>query len=385
MPQHTRRAILQGGAAMLSLQLLPAGKAQSAPALFAYAGCFTSRQRYARGDGIHVYRVAPDGVWTPVQTLGNLANPSMLALRPGQRFLYSVHGDETYATAFAIDDRTGELGLVNRAQTRGRNGVHLAIDAAGRFMIVANYGSGSVSVLPIREDGSLADATQVVALPGQPGPHRVEQASSHPHDIVFDPTGKYVVVPDKGLDRVFVFVFDAASGELSPTAQGSALARSGSGPRHAAFHPTLPVLWVVNEIASTVATYFWEAERGHLRAAQILSALPSDYTGENTSAEIVVSADGRFVYCSNRGHDTIAVFSADSSTGLLTPVEWASSQGRTPRFMAFDPSRRVLYVANEQSDNIVPFQVDAATGKLTLSGRPIHNASPAAIVFAARK
>ncbi len=351
-------------------------------AVFAYVGCFTSPERYARGDGIHVFSVAPDGTWSHRQRVGDLVNPSMLAIRRDRRFLYSVHGDGTYATAFSIDRQSGQLNQLNRAETGGRNGVHLAIHAAGRHVVVANYGSGSISVLPIRDDGSLQDATQVIALPGQPGPHRVEQASSHPHNVVFDPSGKYLVVPDKGLDRVFVFVFDAASGKLTPTAQGSVVARSGSGPRHAAFHPSLPIVWVINEIGSTVATYYWEAERGHLRAGQVLPAVPSDYTGENTSAEIIVSPDGRFVYCSNRGHDSVAIFSTDRATGLLTPVEWVSSQGRTPRFITFDPSHRFLYVANEQSDNIVPFRVDAATGKLKAAGQPIHNASPVTISFA---
>jgi len=279
-----------------------------------------------------------------------------------------------------VDREAGRLTLLNRAETGGRNGVHLAIDVAGRFAIVANYGTGSIAVLPIREDGSLADAAQVIALPGQPGPHRVEQASSHPHQVVFDPSGKYVVVPDKGLDRVFVFVFDAATGKLTPTAQGSAVARSGSGPRHAVFHPSKPILWVINEIASSVTTYYWDSERGHLRAAQMMPTLPPDYTGENTASEIVVGAGGRFVYGSNRGHDSIAIFAADPDTGLLTPLAWTPSHGRSPRFIAFDPSRRILYVANEQSDDIVPFQVDAA-GKLTASGKPIANASPVAVVF----
>jgi len=374
----TRRTVLQSAAAVLASRVAAAQDR----AAFAYVGSFTSAARYARGDGIHVYRIDASGRWSHMQHVGDLVNPSMLALSRNQRFLYSVHGDETYATAFAVDRQHGTLTQLNRAETGGRNGVHLAIDAAGRYLVAANYGSGSVSVLPIREDGSLEDAKQVVALPGQPGPHRVEQASSHPHHVVFDPSGKYVVVPDKGLDRVFVFVFDAASGKLTPTAQGAAVARSGSGPRHAAFHPKLPVLWVINEIASTVATYYWEAERGHLRAAQILPAVPADYTGENTSAEIVVSGDGRAVYCSNRGHDSVAVFAADGATGLLRPVEWVSSEGRTPRFIAFDPSRQFLYAANEQSDDIVPFRVNAATGTLTRAGDPVQNASPAAITFA---
>ncbi len=373
----TRRAVLATGAAALASRLvLP-----QSSAVFAYVGCFTSASRYARGDGIHVYRVANEGRWSHLQHVGDLVNPSMLAVRRDQCFLYSVHGDETYATAFSIDRETGSLTQLNRAETGGRNGVHLAIDAAGRHAVVANYGSGSVSVLPIREDGQLQDAIQVIPLPGQPGPHRVEQASSHPHHVVFDPSGKYVVVPDKGLDRIFVFAFDASTGKLTPTAQGAAVARSGSGPRHAVFHPTLPVLWVVNEIASTVATFYWEAERGHLRVAQILPAVPADYTGENTSAEIVVSGDGRFVYCSNRGHDSVAVFAADAATGLLRPVEWVSTEGRTPRFIAFDPSRQFLYAANEQSDDIVPFRANSATGKLTRAGSPIGNASPVAIAF----
>jgi 6-phosphogluconolactonase (cycloisomerase 2 family) len=379
----TRRDLLQGGGALLAAQLVRPAAAQPKAPVFAYVGSFTTAQRYARGDGINVYRVDDaTAQWTHVQHVGNLVNPSLLAMRGDQRCLYSVHGDETYVTAFSVDRQTGQLGVLNRGETGGRNGVHLAIHPAGRFLAVANYGTGSVSVLPLHADGSLADATQVVALQGQPGPHRVEQAASHPHDVVFDPAGRFLVAMDKGLDRIFVFVFDAATGKLTPTAQGSAVARSGSGPRHAAFHPTLPVLWVLNEIGSTVVTYYWEAERGHLRPAQILPALPADYTGENTSAEIVVSPDGRFVYCSNRGHDSVAVFSADPATGLLTPVEWVASQGRTPRFIAFDPAHRFLYVANEQSDDIVPFRVDAATGKLTPAGQPIHNASPVAIVFA---
>ena len=237
-------------------------------ALYAYVGCYTTAQRNARGDGIHVYRIDPQtGAWTHVQHVGDLVNPSFLVMAADQRHLYSVHGDETYATAFSVDRATGFLQPLNRAETGGRNGVHQAIDPGGRFMVVANYGAGNVAVLPIRPDGALADAVQVVVLPGQPGPHRIEQTSSHPHHVVFDPSGRWVIVPDKGLDRVFVFRFDAATGKLTPSDQGAVIARAGSGPRHAAFHPRLPVAWVVNEIASTITTYAWDAERGSLRPA----------------------------------------------------------------------------------------------------------------------
>jgi len=369
-----------GGLAMIAAPL--AVPAWAPPAVYAYVGCYTTAQRYARGDGIHVYRVDPDtGAWTHVQHVGDLVNPSFLVMRRDQRYLYSVHGDETYATSFSVDRATGRLAPLGRAQTGGRNGVHQAIDPSGKFMLVANYSSGSVAVMPVRPDGTLADAVQVETLPGQPGPHRIEQAASHPHQIVFDPSGKFVVVPDKGLDRVFVFGFDPAAGKLTPTAQGSAVARSGSGPRRAAFHPALPVTWVLNEIGSTVATWYWEAERGHLRPAQILPALPPDYTGESTCAEIAVSSGGRFVYCSNRGHDSVAIFAADPGTGLLTSAGWMPSQGRTPRFIAFDPSSRFLYAANEQSDTVVTFRADSATGRLTATGQTIHNASPVTIAF----
>lgn len=351
--------------------------------LYAYVGCYTTRQRSARGDGIHVYRVDPaSGAWTHVQRVGDLVNPSFLVAAADGRHLYSVHGDETYATAFSVDPGTGFLRLLNRAETGGRNGVHLAIDPSGRFLLVANYGAGNVAVLPIRADGGLSDATQVVPLPGQPGPHRIEQTASHPHHVVFDPGGRSVLVPDKGLDRVFIFRFDAAAGKLTPTEQGAAVVRAGSGPRHAAFHPRLPVAWVLNEIASTVTTYFWDAERGSLRPVEILPTLPSDYTGENTAAEIAVSAAGRFIYCSNRGHDSSAAFTADPRTGRLTAIGWTPSQGRTPRFIGFDPACTRLYAANEQSDIIVPFRADAETGRLSPAGPPVPNASPVSIAFA---
>jgi 6-phosphogluconolactonase (cycloisomerase 2 family) len=380
--EPTRRALLMGGAA-LGMARLAAQPSGAAGMICAYVGCYTTARRYARGDGIHVYRVDPGtGAWTHVQHVGELVNPSFLVVRRDQRYLYAVHGDETYATSFSVDRKTGLLTLLNRVETGGRNGVHQAIDPSDKFMVVANYGTGNVSVLPVRPDGTLGEQVQVVALPGLPGPNRIEQASSHPHQIVFDPSGKYVVVPDKGLDRIFIFSFDPATGRLTPTEQGSAVARSGSGPRHAAFHPWLPVLFVLNEIGSSIATYYLDAEHGSLRPVQILPTLPSDYTGENTAAEIAVSAGGRFVYCSNRGHDSIAIFAADPGTGLLTSIGWVPSRGRVPRFIGFDPSHRFLYAANEQADTVVSWLADSSTGRLTPTEQVVRNASPCTIAFA---
>jgi 6-phosphogluconolactonase len=375
----TRREFIGTGAAAIA-----ARAQQGKPAaVYAYVGCYTTPERYARGDGIHVYRVDPaTGAWTHVQHVGNLVNPSFLTMRHDRRCLCSVHGDQTYATSFAVDRETGRLAGINRVETGGRNGVHSAFDPSGRFVIVANYSSGAVSVLPVAADGRLGDPVQVVPLTGQPGPHRVEQTGSHPHQIVFDPSGKYVIVPDKGLDRVFIFRFDADAGKLAPTAQGSVVARSGSGPRHAAFHPSLPVAWVLNEIASTVTTYYWEPEHGSLRPVEILPTLPPDFTGESTAAEIAVGQQGRFVYCSNRGHDSVAIFSADPQTGVLTSTGWQPARGRVPRFIGFEPSKQFLYAANEQSDTVVRWKADAATGRLTAVGDPVRNASPVTIAFA---
>ncbi len=379
--------LLISAAAALCLLVTPPERARAqAPAAsdtpFVYVGSFTTAQRKARGDGIHVYRVDPTtGAWTHVQHIGGLINPSFLALSPDQRFLYSVHGDGDQATAFALDRASGQGKLLNQGATGGKNGVRQAVDPTGKFLVVANYASGSAAVLPIAPDGSLKDQHQLVALPGEPGPHRAEQASSHPHDIVFDPSGRFVLVPDKGLDRVFVFRFDGATGRLTAAEPDSVKTRPGAGPRHLAFHPKLPIAWVLNELDSTAATYRWDAERGTLTPIQVITTLPTDFTGSSTTAEIAVSPDGRFVYCSNRGHDSVALFAVNATDGSLSPVGWQSTQGRGPRFIGLDPAGRFLHAANEQGDTVVTFRVDTGSGKLTPTGEVTKNASPVTIVF----
>lgn len=385
--EPTSCAPLGGGVALDSARLAsayePPQPSRAAGVSYAYVGCYTTAERYARGDGIHVYRVdAETGVWTPVQHVGNLINPSFLLLRRDQHYLYSVHGDETYASSFSVDRESGLLTPMNHAETGGRNGVSQAIDPSGRFMLVANYSSGNVGVMPVRQDGTLGDHVHVVTLQGQSGPHRIEQTSSHPHQVVFDPAGRFVIVPDKGLDRIFVFRFDPTTGRLTPTEQGSVAALPGSGPRHAAFHPTFPILWVINEISNTIVTYYLEAEHGGLRPVQILPSLPSNYVGENTGSGIAVLPGGRFVYCSNRTHDSIAIFAVAPETGLLTSIGWVPSQGRIPRWIGSDPSGRFLYAGNEQSDTVVSWHIDSSTGLLTPTGQVVSNASPASIAFA---
>lgn len=360
--------------------------ARKADVMFAYVGSFTTQKRKARGDGIHVYRAdAATGAWTHVQHIGDLTNPSFLALSPDRRFLYAVHGDGDYATAFELDRETGQAQVLNRAATGGSNGVRQAVDPTGTFLVVANYASGSVAVLAIAPNGLLKDQHQLLALPGEPGPHKVEQASSHPHDVVFDPTGKFVLVPDKGLDRIFVFRFDATGGRLSAADPGSVAARPGAGPRHLAFHPKLQTVWALNELDSTIATYRWDPARGVLTPLQVITTLPREFTGYSTTAEIAVSPDGRFVYCSNRGHDSVTLYSTNQTSGVLTPIGWQPTQGRGPRFIGLDPTGRFLHAANEQGDTVVTFRVDTSSGFLAPTGQVIKNGSPVTLVFAARQ
>jgi 6-phosphogluconolactonase len=383
------RLLGPGAAAMLTALPLAApvpaaAQTPSGSSMYAYVGSFTTPERKAHGDGIHVYRVDPaTGAWTHVQHVGNLVNPSYLALSHDQHVLYSVHGDGDFATAFALDPKTGEAKPLGRAATGGKNGVREALDPTGKYLVVANYSSGSVAVLPIGPDGALRDQHQLIALPGEPGPHKIEQQSSHPHDIVFDPSGRFVLVPDKGLDRVFVFRFDAATGKLTPTEQGSVQSRPGAGPRHVAFHPKLPIVWVLNELNSTMATYRFDPESGSLKPLQVITTLPTDFTGYSTAAEIAVSPDGRYVYGSNRGHDSVAIFSTNAD-GLLSPVGWQPTQGGGPRFVGLDPAGHFLNAANETGDNVVTFKVDAASGKLTPTGQNIKNASPVTIIYAGK-
>ena len=241
--------------------------------------------------------------------------------------------------------------------------------------------AGNVGVLPIRPDGALADAVEVVTLPGQPGPHRIEQLSSHPHHVVFDPGGRSMIVPDKGLDRVFVFRFDAGTGKLTSTEQGAAVARAGSA--HAMQHsiPACPSRgWSMRSPAPLRRTF-------GTRSAAVFGPYrfcPRCHptTPVRTPRRRLGTAGGRFVYCSNRGHDRIATFTSDTRTGLLTSAGWTPSRGRTPHYIGFDPSHSFLCATNEQSDTVVTHRADAATGRLAITGSPVHNASPVSIAFA---
>ncbi|WP_428375257.1 lactonase family protein [Lichenicoccus sp.] len=343
---------------------------------YAYIGCFTTATRGARGDGIDVHAIDPaTGAWTRIQHLAGLVNPSFLVLAPDRRTLYAVHGDAGYASAFARDEATGLLRPLGQAATGGSNVVHQAIAPSGRHLVIANYGSGSVAVLPIGDDGSLAPFSFLAPMPGSPGPHRVEQAGSHPHQILFDPSGRFVLVPDKGHDDVAVFAFDADRGTLE---LHSVLAsRPGAGPRHAAFHPSRPVCWVLNELNSSVTTCRWAS--GRLEPVAVIPTLPGTFSGASTAAAIATTTDGRIVYASNRGHDSIAAFATDAADGRLRQLGWTRAPGRGPRFMALQDD--ILFVASEQDDLIGRF-VPGDGGVLDPAGEIVPSLSPVTIAFA---
>jgi 6-phosphogluconolactonase (cycloisomerase 2 family) len=350
-------------------------------AYFAYVGARTTKERNARGNGINVFRVdAKTGAWSHVQLVGDLVNPSFLAFDRSGKFLYTIHGDLSDITAFSIDEATGALTQINRQSTEGKNPVHLAIDPGNRFVVVANHITSSLALLTREPDGALGPVIDLVSLEGEIGPHRVEQPFAKPHQVEFDPSGRYIAVPDKGLDIVFTYEIDAAAGKLRASTE-PARAREGAGPRHIAFHPSGTLAYVINELDSTVTACRFSPETGAIEPFQILSALPDSFTGNSRASEIVASPDGRFVYASNRGHDSIAIFSVEEASGRLTSVGWQASGGRTPRFFAIDPNHQRLLVANEDTDTIVSFEIDRSDGSLRPVGEPVRIGSPVCILF----
>jgi 6-phosphogluconolactonase (cycloisomerase 2 family) len=360
----------------------PAGPAAPTAALPAnvYVGCRTTRERNARGRGITAWRRdAATGALSLVQEIDGLVNPSYLALGPGGRVLYTVHGDASEISAFHVDPASGRLAFLNRQGTQGRNPVHLAVAPDGRHIVVSNHLSGTLAVLPLADDGALLPVRQLVELRGEPGPHRIEQQHAKPHFNPFDPAGRHVIVPDKGLDRIFSFRFE--QGTLTPAGAPAAVAREAAGPRHIAFHPREPYAYVVNELDSTVTAYRLAAGSGALAPFQVLSTLPDTYTGNSRAAAIAVDARGRFLYASNRGDDSIALFAIAGGTGCLRFIRAFRSGGRTPRFFTLAPDGRFLYAANEDSDTLVAFRIDAESGELEYTGVAAVTGSPVCMVF----
>jgi 6-phosphogluconolactonase len=345
---------------------------------FAFVGGYTTPDRDGRGNGINVYRIdGASGAWAHLQHVGGLENPSLFTLNAAGTRLWSVHGGRTLISAFSIDRASGRLTLLNQQDCGGSNPVDTALDPTERHLVVANYGTGSVAVMPIAGDGRVMPVSQSFTLEGTPGPDPVHQTQSHPHAAIFDPSGRFVVIPDKGFDRTFFFRFE--TGRIAPTAQGSIASKTGAAPRHTIFHRTLPILYVNNELDSTVSVFDWNAETGHVAQTQVTTTIPGGHQGRNTTAEIAVSVCGRFLYVSNRGQDSIVLYNIDPRSGHLSFVEYVPTGGLRPRFFTLDLTGQKLFAANQDSDEITVFAIDGNTGRLTREQTRIDVGSPSAI------
>jgi len=324
---------------------------------------------YTDGTSRGIYRFSFDpatgATGTPVLAV-EAVNPSFLALHPTGRYLYAVgetsgpDGAKSGTVgAFSIEPGTGDLRLINQQSSEGAGPCHLVVDRTGRNVLVANYGGGTVAVLPVSADGSLKAASSVRAHEGS-GPNASRQAKPHAHGIYLDSAERFAFSPDLGADRVFVYRFDASKGVLEP--HGAAPLDPGSGPRHLAFHPSGRYAYVINELLSTLTAFAYDAEQGTLAPLQTVTTLPDGFSGTSSTAEVEVSPPGRFLYGSNRGHDSLAAFRIDASSGRLTPVGHVPVGGKTPRHFTIDPSGRWLLAGHQGSGTVAVFRIDPDTG-----------------------
>ena len=336
----------------------------------------------AQANTIFLYRLDPaTGALTRLSAQPAGPNPTYLTMDAGHRRLYAVNETGTFrgassgaVSAFAVDQRTGALSLLNQQPSNGASPCYVSLDHSGRAVMVANYMGGNVSLLPVGADGALAAPTATDQHTGT-GPHP-NQTGPHAHCIVPDPANAFAFAVDLGTDQVVGYRLNVAQGKLTPLATPAFVTRPGAGPRHLTFHPNGRRAYLINELNSTVTALDYDAATGHFRELQTLSALPAGYAGTNSCADIHVGRDGRFLYASNRGHNSIAVFAIDATAGTLTPVQDVDTQGQTPRNFTLDPSGRLLLVANQNSNNVVTFRVDPKTGQLTPTGQTVEVPSP---------
>lgn len=361
-----------------------------------YVGTYTEPIRFGTGElfrpggrGVHAVRVRlSDGAMEEAAPPASSRNPSYICLSPDRRHLYAVNelklheGKESGSvSSFALDPASGALRFLNLQATRGTDPCYVTTDREGGHVLVANYSSGSFSVFPVRGDGSLDEASDFVQHEGH-GTNPERQEGPHAHMIAFDATGNTVFVSDLGMDRLAAYRFDGKRGRVTPIEGGGLTARSGAGPRHMAFGPDDSFLYVVNELDSTVSVCRYDRARTALEEIQTISTLPSGFSGESTCAAIALHPTGDYLYASNRGHDSIALFRRERQTGRLEAIGHASTLGESPRDFAIDPSGRLLLAANQSSSIIVPFLVDPATGRLEQSAEPFEIGSPVCIKFA---
>jgi 6-phosphogluconolactonase len=403
----SRRHFLHGATAFTIARAVPAPMRVESPGPlakgnFAYVGTYTGAiGAGSNGEGIYVFEMDPtSGELLHRRLAAQTPDPSWIAIHPSRRFLYAVNEVDDYkgksgsVSAFAIDPVNGDLRALNTVSSEGTGPAHMSIDATGKFAFVANYGGGSIAVLPILADGSLAPAVDVHPDSGSLGSTHAANAPSgtfaisghdapHAHMVAPDPNNKFVLATDLGQDRIYVYRFDSGTGKLtSPSAQPFVNLPSGDGPRHFAFHPNGRWLYSIQEEASNIVRFEYDSTSGSLASRQTISTLPPGFAGSSFASEILVSADGRFLYAANRLHDTIAVFSIGAD-GKLARTGECSTIGDYPSQFRFDPTGRFVYACNRRSDCITSFRIQPTNGMLTFTGNYTAVGSPASITFLA--
>ncbi len=352
---------------------------------FVYVGTYTR----TKGKGIYAFRFQPaTGKPTALTLAAEMPNPSFLAVHPNQRFLYAetehegedLAGKNNTISAFAIDRGTGALTFLNKVSSRGEGPAHIAVDKTGKMLLAANYRSGSVALMPILEDGRLGEATGFDQNHGS-GP-KPKQDRPRAHGVAFSPDGRFALAAENGTDQVMIYRIDP-SGALTPNDPPFFKSPPGTGPRHLAFHPNGHVVYALNELESTITVLAYGAAGGTLSQIQEVATLPPGFRETSAPAQLHVDREGRFLYSSNRGADSIAVFAVDPGKGTLKAIEFVATQGKTPRDFNLDPTGGYLFAANQNSDNIVLFRVNAKTGRLTPAGQVVKDVpEPSCVVFA---
>ena len=385
-------AALGAAGAVLALSglILPETAFADTPARFAYVGSYTKDPPGGGNDnpvGLSVFRIDPkSGEFTLIQQVPS-ANPSFVALDPTQRFLYVINEIDDYqgrktgsAEAYSINPETGTIALLNRQSVMGTIPGHLAVDPTGKYLVVANYMGGNFVTLPIEADGRLGPVAGSFANKGD-GPNAERQEGPHPHAVVFDQAGRFMATADLGVDKVQTLRLE--NGNLRLVSEASMA--PGAGPRHVVFHHDGRILYVINELNATITALEYDPNSGQLgRQLQTVPTEPAGYSGPQSTAEIAVHPSGKFLYASNRGHNSIAAFRIDPASGLLSPIGHTTSGIEFPRNFAIDPSGAWLYAANQKGDTIVQFRIDQATGRLVPTGHVTRSVTPVAIVFSTR-
>lgn len=354
---------------------------KKAPVVF--VGTYTEPEG-SQSEGVYVYRMDPaSGKLTFESVVKGILNPSFLEVYPQSGFLYAVNEVENFAgqdgggvSAFSI--HSGGLDVLNRQASRGKDPCYISIEQTGQFALVANYTSGTVAMLPIQADGRLGPATDMIQHSGS-SVHPERQTGPHAHCILPDPTNRFAIAVDLGLDKLLIYEMDLERGKLSKHAEVNV--HAGAGPRHLTFHPNGRYACLINELNSTLTSYRYHSDAGTFEELQTVPTLPQDFKGENLCADVHISPDGKYLYTSNRGHDSIACFLINENTGELTYRNHTSTGGREPRNFAIDPSGSFLLAANQKTHNIVTFKIDAATGQLLKTGHEVEVSMPVCVKF----